>query len=906
MPRQSDDAGEKARVALTTKFARRPKFNTTGDNIKVGVNQFRVRTIPDKDIFQFDVSATPVGTRKTNEPIKDIVYKKCWESKVFQAQLKALGYPIIYDGAKLAWAAKDTEIRCLIDLDVEKGKPAREDKTNEFRFQVKATKKIRLACLTSYLGSKMTWDTSVTECMNFLDHLLRQGPSENFKLIKRSFFNSKSQTSSLGSCVEAIKGIYSAIRMNESISIQGLTGLGVNVDVSNQAFWVGQPLHKLAVNYIAMMSSGNGPRSEADLAVALRPVRGGAGASPAFADLKRLARLRFVTTHRKDGKNEEYTIAKFTGGPDYGAKGATAHTVKFDRRDPKDKTKTISTTVFDYYLSEFGMRLQYPDLPLVETGKGAYFPMEVCRINRLNSYPFKLDGQQTTQMLRFAVKKPGPRKEEILSCVQNLGWDKDPYLKSFGIGIDSSMPMVPAKLLKNPKLVFKKDLNPGMSGRWMLSGQGFSEPNPVPLKSWAVGVFESACDKDSIDKWISAFVTVYKGHGARIVNPTPHILAFNNTRTREEYGASIQRLYTETGQKFQAAPQIMFFIVRNKVSHPYEILKCYADTVLGVPSQVLLGKHIGKPDPQYMSNVSMKVNAKLGGTTNRAVQAAATPKATPLVPPKTAMIGVDVSHSAPGAIGASLASMCLSMDKDCVFYTGAVQTNGYRVEILTPENVHEMLEPLLREWVIRNKVTGPDNIFYFRDGVSEGQFAHVIDFELAEMRKVFQKVMQKVPKITVIVATKRHHIRFFPERGDKSGNPFPGTLVEKEVTHPFHYDFYLCSHVAIQGTARPVHYNVIHDEVKMTADDLQRMIYFQCYQYVRSTTPVSLHPAVYYAHLAGNRGRCHEMVGAAPQPLKKAGSQATTVMPPAPKLRPMGRNAHPSQRGALQRTMWYI
>ena len=76
-----------------------------------------------------------------------------------------------------------------------------------------------------------------------------------------------------------------------------------------------------------------------------------------------------------------------------------------------------------------------------------------------------------------------------------------------------------------------------------------------------------------------------------------------------------------------------------------------------------------------------------------------------------------------------------------------------------------------------------------------------------------------MPKITVIVAIKRYHICFFPDRGDKNGNPFPGTLVEKEVTHPFHYDFYLCSYVAIQGTARPVHYNVIHDEIKITVDN---------------------------------------------------------------------------------------
>ena len=101
------------------------------------------------------------------------------------------------------------------------------------------------------------------------------------------------------------------------------------------------------------------------------------------------------------------------------------------------------------------------------------------------------------------------------------------------------------------------------------------------------------------------------------------------------------------------------------------------------------------------------------------------------------------------------------------------------------------------------------------------------------------------PKFVVVVASKRHHIRFFPKPNDRvgadrNGNPVPGTLVEKDVTHPFENDFYLCSHSAIQGTARPVHYHVLLDEVGLSTNQLHAMIYEQCYAYIRSTTPVSL------------------------------------------------------------------
>lgn len=101
------------------------------------------------------------------------------------------------------------------------------------------------------------------------------------------------------------------------------------------------------------------------------------------------------------------------------------------------------------------------------------------------------------------------------------------------------------------------------------------------------------------------------------------------------------------------------------------------------------------------------------------------------------------------------------------------------------------------------------------------------------------------PKFVVVVASKRHHVRFFPNPNDRStcdknGNPLPGTLVEKDVTHPTERDAYLCSHMALQGTSRPVHYHVLLDEINLTENQLYTMIYEQCYSYIRSTTSVSL------------------------------------------------------------------
>jgi eukaryotic translation initiation factor 2C len=114
------------------------------------------------------------------------------------------------------------------------------------------------------------------------------------------------------------------------------------------------------------------------------------------------------------------------------------------------------------------------------------------------------------------------------------------------------------------------------------------------------------------------------------------------------------------------------------------------------------------------------------------------------------------------------------------------------------------------------------------------------------------------PKFTVIICAKRHHIRFFPQQGDRNKNPLPGTLVESGCTHPFEFDFYLTAHSAIKGTARPVHYHVIRNECGLSSELIQQLTFEHCFQYARSTTPVSMFPAVYYAHLASNRAKAHE------------------------------------------------
>ena len=83
-----------------------------------------------------------------------------------------------------------------------------------------------------------------------------------------------------------------------------------------------------------------------------------------------------------------------------------------------------------------------------------------------------------------------------------------------------------------------------------------------------------------------------------------------------------------------------------------------------------------------------------------------------------------------------MAAITMSFDKDACRYAAIVQTNGYRVEMITPANIRGMLVPLFRQWIARvGNGAGPAHIYYFRDGVSEGQYAHVLNQEVKHMKE---------------------------------------------------------------------------------------------------------------------------------------------------------------------------
>ncbi|KAK8091197.1 hypothetical protein PG994_000702 [Apiospora phragmitis] len=436
-----------------------------------------------------------------------------------------------------------------------------------------------------------------------------------------------------------------------------------------------------------------------------------------------------------------------------------------------------------------------------------------------------------------AVAEPDDRKLAVDGAVGTLNWRVDPNLAAFGIVINEKMMRSTPRRLEFPTIHY--------AGRTFAPDKARNLVQKIfifPKASTnAAFVNLSGCSDEDVGLIWNSIKRAYNNHVV--------IQRNNNTIGLVTFYTGLPDLNALRNVN------IVFFLIKEKNTVEYQRYKKALDCRLQVPSQFITYHGKGKAQKcmrtnasPYWSNLSLKINAKLGGTafvsspTNQL-------RGGELNGP-TMMIGLDVSHAAPGSDLPSLAAMSVSLDKHGAYYGGMYHANGQREEIVGFSVMEALLQDLLKHWVVMHKAV-PAQLYFFRDGVSEGQFQHVLETEVKAIEAVFKNCGYKKPKITVIVATKRHHVRAFMH--PEMMNPERGTLVEDVATHPQQWDFYLFSHVALKGTARPVHYHVIQDEIGCSRQELPKLIYRQCYQYCRCPTPVSLHPAIYYAHLISKR-----------------------------------------------------
>lgn len=532
-------------------------------------------------------------------------------------------------------------------------------------------------------------------------------------------------------------------------------------------------------------------------------------------------------------------------------------------------------SVEEYFLKKHNIRLQHPDdMPLIDVGspgKSRYIPAELCDIEPGEPHLGKLTPNQTSEMLRVASRRPAANAGLIAGTgLPRLGIDPaTPVLGNFGIRISSQMTVIPGRELLPPSVTYRKGPLRVANGSWNIVDVKFH--HGAKMGNWKVLVVRDGVEALSFSGpsdpkligFIKAFADKCKNSGMEIgtgppaIRPTGALPPLKDDPDRRKALSLIERSIEEFGD----AKGISFILVllQKRDDFIYPGIKRLCSVKFGVRTQCLLLDKALKErgQDQYLSNVALKVNTKLGGINHRLGGDALAW----LTREPTILVGIDVTHPGPASVPGtpSIAGVVASIDQDFVQFPASLRLQKSRQEGIA--ELADMIIERLQAFRRRSKVL-PKRMVVFRDGVSEGQYDKVVNEELPQIIAAFKRIDPKNPRyrptLSILICGKRHHARFYPtdsNLADKNGNTRPGTVVDRGVTSLVDFDFYLQAHAGLQGTVRPTHYVVVYDESSLTADTVQQGVHAASYLYARATKAVSLVPPAYYADIVCEQAR---------------------------------------------------
>ncbi|CAF1775237.1 unnamed protein product [Brassica napus] len=432
-------------------------------------------------------------------------------------------------------------------------------------------------------------------------------------------------------------------------------------------------------------------------------------------------------------------------------------------KNEKGEVEEIQTTVYKYFTEFRGIPLRYSgNFPCINVGKPkrpTYIPIEHCELVSLQRYTKSLSSLQRASLVEKSRQRPPERMASLTNGLKKSNYNADLVLQDCGVSIGSNFTQVEGRVLPTPRLKVGngEEFQP-RDGRWNFNYKNVEPPYKV--------VFQEDPD--------------FRGAPA-------------NIRVQKMFEQMQSELRKEGKPKF-----ILCILAEKKNSLVYVYI---------APTP--------KINDQYLTNVLLKINAKLGGL-NSLLAMERSPRAMmPLVTQVyTFIVGMDVSHGSPGQSDIpSVAAVVGSREWPLISkYRACVRTQSRKVEMIdnlfkpvTDENGKPVDEgifwELLFDFYTSSGNRRPEHNIIFRDGVSESKFNQVLNIELDQMMQACKFVEENwEPKFT--------------------------------------------------GTTRPTHYHVLYDEIGFSTDDLQELVHSLSYVYQRSTTAISVVAPVCYAHLA--------------------------------------------------------
>ncbi|KAG8946717.1 hypothetical protein FRC04_011495 [Tulasnella sp. 424] len=792
----------------------RPSYGTLGVPVDMIVNCFRAN-VPTNLIYHYDtilpedkvlpVRATMEVIRKMQEQNPTIFTKRG-----------------SYDGRKNLYSPIKYSFGNQHEFQVNDGG------RNPRRVRIQFAATINPSSTARYIAGQQSHDENILTTLNAYNVAIRMQPIQDHPFNTRSFFT-RAEVRDMGRSVELWRGYFQSVR-------PAIGKMVINVDISSAAFYKSGPLIKVCLEYMGRSPDGDPLQFLAANRLDQRTRK----------DLLKFIRNLTVRTTR-NGQSNNRSIK------DISDKGAD--NLMFKLEDGS------SISVAAWFRRETGRPLRFPTVVCVQLSKTAWVPMELCDVNPGQFYRKTLTPDQTKHMVEFSTLKPDARLRNIRNGLQQLSYGNSAYLQDFGINVEPNPMTVKGRILPTPTLIYGRNSSiVPRDGQWNMRDKLLYKPEKIT--GCGILIYDARFRPDNEKYLKDSLYAACQSVGIQGMSQDPPILRKN--ATGGQYWNHIKELGTLHKQLKGTMPNLIIVILPDFGNEDIYIrIKNAGDIKIGVATQCLKSQKCIRGNMQYFANVCLKINAKLGGIN-------VVPRRDSIgivrdVADPTIIIGADVMHPGPGTTGRpSYAAVVGSVDSEISKYIAVSRAQGSRVEMI--DELADMVAHIIRKYmqyrkdVEKNANPAPRRILFYRDGISEGQFSQSKEIEVAAIFKACDRVGIPRPKLTFIVVGKRHHVRFFPPPGgssDRSGNAPAGLVVDREITSPVEFDFYLQSHGGLLGTSRSAHYNVLVDQNGFMPDELQRLSFSLCHVYARATRSVSIVPPVYYADTVCARARHH-------------------------------------------------
>jgi len=520
------------------------------------------------------------------------------------------------------------------------------------------------------------------------------------------------------------------------------------------------------------------------------------------------------------------------------------------------------TTVEEYYLNQYQIRLEQPLWPLLVSkgrdGQPNYYPIESCFIcdnQRLTSA--QLTPDQTSTIIRTCARLPAEQVRQIQRNVEALKMNAEDSMVASGVAVASQPLQVQGSNVPHPRMQFQSgegqfdpqrgEWRPPRDSRFLL---------PARIGTWAlyVSADQRIFSQNQLQQFSATFVARCRQQGMIMEGPAEALYLDNLEHLRARFEKASE----------SASVDLIMVITDRKDLEVHQVLKSLEQkhdiVTQNVTSKIALESITPQGGRLTLANVVNKTNMKCGGL-NYAVYPHG--YRSPLGDDDL-FIGFGSNHpgsysseserktgGAPTVIGYA----ANDLEHPCAFSGDYVYSESRRDEKV---GVIDQIVKLCTMRYIRNRGKYPKRVLCFRNGCSEGQFASILRYEVPLIQKVL-KELKVDAGITLIVPNRMHIVRLTPSdpRGNKAWeqNLPCGTAIDSVINHPVFFDFYLLSHIARQGTAKVPRYTVLHDSNKMGSDELILISYCLCFEHQIINGPTSFPTPVYIANRYAERGR---------------------------------------------------